>query len=103
MNADEYGELEQQTGRIAENLKYIEKNLPSDLEDLEISSSNTAVSLRYIEENSPEDLESLQEQTGTIATNLQAIADNETDLDALEAQLDRIISKLEKARGAERE
>jgi hypothetical protein len=40
----------------------------------------------------------MEEQTNAIVYHLTTIADDDTDLDKLEAQLDRIIAKLEQAK-----
>jgi hypothetical protein len=50
----------------------------------------------YIEENTPGqiELDDVNRQVSEIAGNLSQIANDEMDLDALEAQLDRIIEKL---------
>jgi hypothetical protein len=97
LSTDELNDLQEQTGIIAGNLKYIEENMPGQYElEHDLSQTNTLVgNLQYIEGNMPGpiELDDLGRQVSQIAENLSQIANDETDFDALEAQLDRIIEK----------
>ena len=66
-----------------------------ELEQLVEQTNTLAGNLQYIEENTPGqiELDDLNIQVSEIAGNLFQIANDETDLDALEAQLDRIMEK----------
>jgi len=96
---------QEELANIASNLKYIEDNCLTDdqLNELNEVTSNIAGNLKIINDQCPTDteLETLNDLTNNIADNLRAISDDETNLDELDQQLDRILAKLTEVRSKE--
>lgn len=75
---DELQNTAELADRIVSNLKEIDRDCPNE-----------------------DTLDDLEKQTGSIVYNLKAIADDGTDLDEIEAQLDRIIEKMGRVKESE--